>query len=32
MDEVPNEFSVLTLNCWGLKWLSKLRKERLLEM
>ncbi|KAK3382915.1 Endonuclease/exonuclease/phosphatase [Lasiosphaeria ovina] len=32
MDDVPSEISVLTLNCWGLKYISKLRRERLAEI
>ncbi|KAK3328826.1 Endonuclease/exonuclease/phosphatase [Apodospora peruviana] len=32
MDELPTEISVLTLNCWGLKYISKLRRERISEI
>ena len=32
MDEVPSEISIVTLNCWGLKYISKLRRERLTEI
>ncbi|EEH19380.1 hypothetical protein PABG_01699 [Paracoccidioides brasiliensis Pb03] len=31
-DELPEKISILTLNCWGLKFLSKYRRERLLEI
>ncbi|KAK0618449.1 Endonuclease/exonuclease/phosphatase [Bombardia bombarda] len=31
-EELPTEISVLTLNCWGLKYISKLRRERLDEI
>ncbi|KAK0631845.1 Endonuclease/exonuclease/phosphatase [Immersiella caudata] len=32
METHPNEISVVTLNCWGLKYISKLRRERLSEI
>lgn len=32
MDGAPTEINVVTLNCWGLKYLSKLRRERLSEV
>ncbi|KAK3394461.1 Endonuclease/exonuclease/phosphatase [Podospora didyma] len=32
MEEVPTEISIITLNCWGLKYISKLRRERLAEI
>jgi sphingomyelin phosphodiesterase 2 len=32
MDELPTEINVITLNCWGLKYVSKLRNERLAEI
>ncbi|KAK3354977.1 DNase I-like protein [Neurospora tetraspora] len=32
MAELPTEISIVTLNCWGLKYISKLRRERLLEI
>lgn len=32
MDELPNEINIVTLNCWGLKFVSKLRRERLAEI
>jgi len=32
MEELPAEISVLTLNCWGLKYISKLRRERMSEI
>ena len=32
MDEVPDEINIVTLNCWGLKYISKLRRERLTEI
>ncbi len=28
----PTEINVITLNCWGLKYIAKFRKERLLEI
>ncbi|KAK2803397.1 phospholipase C type enzyme [Onygenales sp. PD_10] len=31
-DEVPTKINILTLNCWGLKFISKFRRERLLEI
>lgn len=30
--EPPTEINVITLNCWGLKFISKLRNERLTEI
>ena len=32
MDELPDEINVITLNCWGLKYISKLRASRLGEI
>ncbi len=32
MDEAPTEINVVTLNCWGLKYISKLRGERFTEI
>jgi sphingomyelin phosphodiesterase 2 len=32
MDPPPSEINVLTLNCWGLKFISKLRAERITEI
>lgn len=32
MDGLPPELKVITLNCWGLKYLSDLRSERLTEI
>ncbi len=32
MDGLPTEINVITLNCWGLKFLSKQRSERLAEI
>ena len=32
MDRLPTEINVITLNCWGLKYISKLRSERLVEI
>ncbi|KAK4153397.1 Endonuclease/exonuclease/phosphatase [Chaetomidium leptoderma] len=32
MQDVPDEINVVTLNCWGLKYISKLRRERLTEI
>lgn len=32
MEEPPSEINVITLNCWGLKYISKLRSERILEI
>ncbi|KAK0657491.1 DNase I-like protein [Cercophora newfieldiana] len=32
MEDLPTEISVITLNCWGLKYISKLRRERLSEI
>ncbi|EOO02464.1 putative inositol phosphosphingolipids phospholipase c protein [Phaeoacremonium minimum UCRPA7] len=32
MEELPTEINIITLNCWGLKYLSKLRHERLIEI
>ncbi|KAK3942140.1 putative inositol phosphosphingolipids phospholipase [Diplogelasinospora grovesii] len=32
MDELPTEISIVTLNCWGLKYISKYRRERLSEI
>lgn len=29
---VPREINIITLNCWGLKYVSKLRRERLAEI
>ena len=29
---IPNKISVISLNCWGLKYISKWRKERMLEI
>jgi sphingomyelin phosphodiesterase 2 len=29
---IPTEISVISLNCWGLKYISKFRKERMLEI
>jgi sphingomyelin phosphodiesterase 2 len=31
-EDVPRQIHVLTLNCWGLKYLAKYRRERLLEI
>ncbi|OJD18991.1 hypothetical protein AJ78_01019 [Emergomyces pasteurianus Ep9510] len=31
-DDLPTKITILTLNCWGLKYLSKYRGERLLEI
>ena len=31
-DEAPSEITVLTLNVWGLLWISKQRHERLVEI
>src|SRR5215471_18011724 len=31
-DEIPRAINVLTLNCWGLKFLAKHRRERLSEV
>ncbi|KAG9245834.1 Endonuclease/exonuclease/phosphatase [Calycina marina] len=30
--EMPTEINIITLNCWGLKYLAKYRNERLLEI
>ncbi|CCC10393.1 hypothetical protein SMACR_02964 [Sordaria macrospora] len=32
MADLPTEINIVTLNCWGLKYISKLRRERLLEI
>ncbi|KAK3693525.1 Endonuclease/exonuclease/phosphatase [Podospora appendiculata] len=32
MAELPAEISLVTLNCWGLKYISKLRRERMTEI
>ncbi|KAK4231811.1 putative neutral sphingomyelinase [Podospora fimiseda] len=32
MEEPPTEINAVTLNCWGLKFISKLRNERILEI
>ncbi|KAL2132014.1 hypothetical protein VTI74DRAFT_4298 [Chaetomium olivicolor] len=32
MHDVPDEINLVTLNCWGLKYISKLRRERLAEI
>ncbi|KAK0747870.1 Endonuclease/exonuclease/phosphatase [Apiosordaria backusii] len=32
MEELPTELNIVTLNCWGLKYISKLRNERLSEI
>jgi sphingomyelin phosphodiesterase 2 len=32
MEEPPTEINIITLNCWGLKFLSKQRNERLSEI
>ncbi|KAH6689047.1 Endonuclease/exonuclease/phosphatase [Plectosphaerella plurivora] len=32
MDPPPSEINILTLNCWGLKFISKLRNERITEI
>ncbi|KAJ4290703.1 phospholipase C type enzyme [Collariella sp. IMI 366227] len=32
MHDVPDEINLLTLNCWGLKFISKLRRERMSEI
>lgn len=32
MEGIPSEISIVTLNCWGLKYISKLRHERLTEI
>lgn len=31
-DEVPRSINIVTLNCWGLKYLAKYRRERLSEI
>ncbi|KAK2736768.1 phospholipase C type enzyme [Myotisia sp. PD_48] len=31
-DEAPQKINILTLNCWGLKFISKYRRQRLLEI
>ncbi|KZZ90702.1 inositol phosphosphingolipids phospholipase C [Ascosphaera apis ARSEF 7405] len=31
-DELPSKINILTLNCWGLKFIAKYRRERLLEI
>lgn len=31
-DELPAKINVLTLNCWGLKYISEYRRERLIEI
>lgn len=31
-ERLPTEISVITLNCWGLKYISDLRRERLTEI
>jgi sphingomyelin phosphodiesterase 2 len=32
MQDLPDEINLITLNCWGLKYISKLRRERLAEI
>ncbi|SPQ17849.1 f056e23d-6343-4c7b-ba98-35a98eb108b9 [Thermothielavioides terrestris] len=32
MEDLPEEINLVTLNCWGLKYISKLRRERLSEI
>lgn len=32
MESAPVEINILTLNCWGLKYLAKFRRERLSEI
>ncbi|KAL2155147.1 hypothetical protein VTH82DRAFT_3823 [Thermothelomyces myriococcoides] len=32
MWDTPDEINLITLNCWGLKYISKLRRERLAEI
>jgi sphingomyelin phosphodiesterase 2 len=32
MNKSPDEINIVTLNCWGLKFISKLRRERLAEI
>ncbi|KAL2165504.1 hypothetical protein VTH06DRAFT_804 [Thermothelomyces fergusii] len=32
MGDTPDEINLITLNCWGLKYVSKLRRERLAEI
>jgi sphingomyelin phosphodiesterase 2 len=32
MESLPTEINIISLNCWGLKYISKLRKERLAEI
>jgi sphingomyelin phosphodiesterase 2 len=32
MTSMPEEINIITLNCWGLKYISKFRNERLLEI
>ncbi|KLU83583.1 inositol phosphosphingolipids phospholipase C [Magnaporthiopsis poae ATCC 64411] len=32
MDELPTEISLVTLNCWGLRYISKWRTERIAEI
>ncbi|KAJ9157618.1 Inositol phosphosphingolipids phospholipase C [Pleurostoma richardsiae] len=32
MDSLPTEINIITLNCWGLKYLSKQRNERLTQI
>ena len=32
MDDIPQEINILTLNCWGLKFISRLRHERVAEI
>lgn len=32
MDSIPTELNILTLNCWGLKYLAKFRNERMTEI
>jgi len=32
MESVPTEINVISLNCWGLKYISALHKERLAEI
>ncbi|KAK3309562.1 Endonuclease/exonuclease/phosphatase [Chaetomium strumarium] len=32
MHDLPDEINLVTLNCWGLKYISKLRRERLAEI
>jgi len=32
MDGLPTEINIITLNCWGLKYISKLRNQRITEI